>query len=231
MKLWEEIKFNQVLLRRRQWQPTPVLLPGKSQGWRILVGCPLWGSHRVRHNWSDLATAAASFTEQGSDQYRPRRMEPGQIAFVIVMKSTQSCPTLCDPVDSRQPGSYVHGILQARILKWVAIPFSNAWKLKVKMKPLSHARLLVTPWTAVYQAPPMGFSRQEYWSGVPLSSPWSKAGIPNLSMKLKYSPKQLWKHFSPLEQNTFVSLKYNLMKISLFKIDKRSISDQKDSKD
>ena len=144
---------------------------------------------------------------------------------------TQSCPTLCDPVDSRQPGSYVHGILQARILKWVAIPFSNAWKLKVKMKPLSHARLLVTPWTAVYQAPPMGFSRQEYWSGVPLSSPWSKAGIPNLSMKLKYWPKQLWKHFSPLEQNTFVSLKYNLMKISLFKIDKRSISDQKDSKD
>ena len=40
------------------------------------------------------------------------------------------------------------------------------------MKSLSHVRLLATPWTAAYQAPPsMGFSRQEYWSGVPLPSP------------------------------------------------------------
>ena len=51
----------------------------------------------------------------------------------------------------------------------VAISFSNAWKWKVKVRSLSHARLLVTPWTAAYQVPPsMGFSRQEYWSGVPL---------------------------------------------------------------
>ena len=43
--------------------------------------------------------------------------------------------------------------------------------IKVKVKSLSHVRLLVTPWTAAYQAPPsMGFSRQEYWSGVPLPS-------------------------------------------------------------
>jgi len=49
--------------------------------------------------------------------------------------------------------------------------FSNAWKWKVKVKLLSRARLLVTPRTAAYQAPlSMGFSRQEYWSGVPLSS-------------------------------------------------------------
>ena len=41
----------------------------------------------------------------------------------------------------------------------------------MKVKSFSHARLLVTPWTAAYQAPPsMGFSRQEYWSGVPLLS-------------------------------------------------------------
>ena len=40
------------------------------------------------------------------------------------------------------------------------------------MKLLSHVRLLATPWTATYQAPPsMGFSRQEYWSGLPLPSP------------------------------------------------------------
>ena len=66
------------------------------------------------------------------------------------------------------------GILQARTLEWVAISFSNAWKWKVKVKSLSHVRLLETPWTAAYQAPPsMGFSRQEYWSGVPLPSPKS----------------------------------------------------------
>ena len=43
--------------------------------------------------------------------------------------------------------------------------------MKVKVKPLSHVRLLVTPWTAAYEAPPMGFSRQGYWSGLPLPSP------------------------------------------------------------
>ena len=86
-------------------------------------------------------------------------------------KSLQSCPTLCDPVDSSPPGSPVPGILQARTLEWVAISFSNAWKWKVKVKSLSRIRLFATPWTAAYQAPlSMGFSRQEYWSGVPLPS-------------------------------------------------------------
>ena len=48
--------------------------------------------------------------------------------------------------------------------------------MKVKVKSLSHAQLLATPWTAAYQAPPsMGFSRQEYWSGLPLPSPHRKA--------------------------------------------------------
>ena len=84
-------------------------------------------------------------------------------------KSLQLCPTLCDPIDGSPPGSPVPGILQARTLEWVAISFSNAWKWKVKVKSLSHVQLLATPWTAAYQAPPsMGFSRQEYWSGVPL---------------------------------------------------------------
>ena len=73
----------------------------------------------------------------------------------------------------RQPTRFpVPGILQARTLEWVAIAFSNAWKWKVKVKSLSHVWLLVTPWAAAHQAPPsMGFSRQEYWSGVPLPSP------------------------------------------------------------
>ena len=87
-------------------------------------------------------------------------------------KSLQSCLTLCDPIDSSPPGSPVPGILQARTLEWAAISFSNAWKWKVKVKLLSRALLLATPWTAAYQAPlSMGFSRQEYWSGVPLPSP------------------------------------------------------------
>ena len=86
-------------------------------------------------------------------------------------KSLQSCPTLCDPVDGSPPGSAVAGILQATTLEWVAISFSTAWKWKVKVKLLSHVWLFATPWTEAYQAPPsMGFSRQEYWSGVPLPS-------------------------------------------------------------
>ena len=84
-------------------------------------------------------------------------------------KSLQSCPTLCDLIDSSPPGSTIPGILQARTLEWVAISFSNAWKWKVKVKSLSSVWLFSTPWTAAYQAPlSMGFSRQEYWSGVPL---------------------------------------------------------------
>ena len=89
-------------------------------------------------------------------------------------KSLQSCPTLCDPMDCSLPGFSVHGILQARTLEWVAISFSNELKWKVKVKLLSRVRLLATPRTAAYQAPPsIGFSRQQYWSGVPLPSPIS----------------------------------------------------------
>ena len=87
-------------------------------------------------------------------------------------KLFQSCPTLCDPIHGSPAGSTVPGILQARTLEWVAISFSNAWKWKVKVKSLSSVRLFATPWTAAYQASlSMGFSRQEYWSGVPLPSP------------------------------------------------------------
>ena len=99
-----------------------------------------------------------------------------KIHHAAAAKSLQSCPTLCDPIDGSPPGSLVPGILQAKTLEWVAISFSNAWKWKVKVKSLSRVRLLATPWTAAYQAPPsMGFSRQEYWSGVPL---WTNLNLP-----------------------------------------------------
>ena len=90
---------------------------------------------------------------------------------------------MCDPIDGNPPGSAVPGILQARTVEWVAISFPNAWRWKVKVKLLSPVWLWVTPWTAAYQAPPsMGFSRQEYWSRVPLPSPLGHAGFSNYNM-------------------------------------------------
>ena len=80
--------------------------------------------------------------------------------------------TLCDHIDGSPPGSSVPGILHTRTLELVAISFFNTWKWKVKVKSLSWVRLFMTPWTVAHQAPPpMGFSRQEYWSGSPLPSP------------------------------------------------------------
>ena len=100
-------------------------------------------------------------------------------SITVAAKSLQLCPTLCDPRDGSPPGSPVPGILQVRTLEWVAISFSNAWKWKVKVKSLSRVRLLANPWTSAFQAPPsMGFSRQEYWSGVPL---------PQLQLRFAYS--------------------------------------------
>ena len=132
-----------------------------------------------------------------SDSVRPHRQQPTRLPgpwdspgkntgvgchFLLQcmkMKSesevAQSCPTICNPIDSSAPGSPVPGILQARTLEWVAISFSNAWKWRVKF---SHGWLLATPWTVAHQAPlSLGFSRREYWSGVPLPSPkgeWEK---------------------------------------------------------
>ena len=84
----------------------------------------------------------------------------------------QSCPTLSDPMDCSLPGSSIHGIFQARVLEWVAVAFSMGGLLLLLLSRFSHVRLLVTPWTAAYQAPlSMGFSKQEYRSGFPLPSP------------------------------------------------------------
>ena len=101
--------------------------------------------------------------------YRKQKWEDAESH--IAAKSLQSCLTPCDPIDGSPLGSSVPGILQARTLEWGAISFSNAWKWKVKMKSLSRVQLFAIPWTAANQTPPcMGFSRQEYWSGVPLPS-------------------------------------------------------------
>ena len=118
------------------------------------------GSKRVGHEWAHVCTHVHIHSDKGTESKQ-----------AAAAKSLQSCPTLCDPRDGSPPGSPIPGILQARTLEWVAISFSNAWKWKNKVKSLSCVQLLATPWTAAYQAPPyMGFSRQEYWSGLPLPS-------------------------------------------------------------
>ena len=94
----------------------------------------------------------------------------GQSAPAAAAKLLQSCPTLCDPMDSSPPGSSVPGILQARTLEWVAISFSNACMLSC----FSRVQLCATLWTAAHQVPlSAGFSRQEHWSGLPFPSPQS----------------------------------------------------------
>ena len=184
---------------RRKWQPTPVFLPGKSHGQRSLAGYSSWSHRRVGHDlvtkpqrynegqiWMSIKNhVGTSLVVQWLTLQVPNAGGPGFIPHqgtrahmlqlqpaATAAKSLQSCPTLCDPIDGSPPGSPVPGILQARTLEWVAISFSNAWKWKVKGKSLSRVWLLATPWTAAFQAPPsMGFSRQEYWSGVPSPSP------------------------------------------------------------
>ena len=126
-----------------------------------------WRSHPRPQNKKSKETRRA-------EQQDRRNLGPYHETTILdcsaAAKSLQLCPTLCDPRDSSSPGSAIPGTLQARTLEWVAISFSNAWKRKVKGKSLSRVQLLATPWTAAHQAPlSMGFSRQEYWSGVPIA--------------------------------------------------------------
>ena len=86
-------------------------------------------------------------------------------------KSLQSCPTLCDPIDGSPPGSPPPWDSPGRNTGVGCYFLLQCMKVKVKVKSLSRVRLLETLWTAAYQAPPsMGFSRQGYWSAVPLPS-------------------------------------------------------------
>ena len=117
---------------RRQWHPTPVLLPGKSHGCRSLAGCSPWG-----HREADT----------------PERLKPSLRWDLLfgeraAAKSLQSCPTLCDPRDGGPPGSLIPGILQARTLEWVAISF---WPVNqnTHIGPQSHSVLALhaSPWS------------------------------------------------------------------------------------
>ena len=148
-------------------------------------GLPSMGLHRVGHDWSDLAAAAAVpivhlFTQIHIFLWRNNLTRRGNpllsSEYSAAAKSLESCLTLCNPIDGSPPGSAVPGSLQARTLEWVAISFSNVWKWKVKGKSLCRVQPSATSWTAAFQAPPsMGLSRQVYWSGVP--SPFSQTSL------------------------------------------------------
>ena len=180
---WEKlIKLEMVLLLSRFSHVQLCVTP-----WTIACQSPLSMKFSRKEYWSGLPCPPPG--DLPSPGIEPRSLAlqadslpskpPGKphmhtAAAAAAVKSLQSCPTLCDPIDSSPPGSSVPGILQARTQEWVAIFFSNAWKWKVKVKSLSRVRLFETPWTAAHQAPlSMGFSRQEYWSGVSLPSPYT----------------------------------------------------------
>ena len=165
------------------------------------------GSQRVRHNWASEHNRmvhklrAQSFSACLSSFVKSERenelilLSPSILLLsfmlglvhrwlLLLLLGCSSRVRLCDPTDGSPPGSPIPGMLQARTLEWVAISFSNAWTWKVKVKSLSRTRLLATPWTAAYQAPPsMGFSRQEYWSGVP---------SPSLPQMASFALKGIW---------------------------------------
>ena len=116
-------------------------------------------------------------------------------------KSLQSCPTLCNSIDGSPPGSPVPGILQARTLEWVAIPSP----MHESENESEVAQCCLAPWSTAYQAPlSMGFSRQEYWSGVPLPSPQCRVG-------LRKSAYQMWRGI----EGSLVTLGEVLVKDSL----------------
>ena len=93
-------------------------------------------------------------------------------AAATAAKSLQSCPTLCDPIDGSPPGSTIPGILPPGKNTGVGCHFLlQCMKVKSQSEVAQSCLTLATLWTAVYQAPlSMGFSRQEYRSGVPLPS-------------------------------------------------------------
>ena len=143
------------------------------------------------HVISEIATYPWGFPQSNWEQHV-------NIWSAAAAKSLQSCLTLGNPIDSSPPGSPVPGILQARTLEWVAISFSNAWKWRVKVKSLSRVRPSATPWTAAFQAPQsMGFSRQEYWSGVPLPSPkYMVMAVLNKTLFTKTECGLVWPQFT-----------------------------------
>ena len=156
------------------------VLAWRIPGTREPAGLPSMGSHRVRHDWSNLAAAAADtciyvslnhFVVQlkltqncetnthyvsahvctGAQSLRSWLfVTPWTVADVCMgAQSLRSCLTLCDPMNCSPPGSSVHGILQARILEWVAMLSSRGSSWHQELNPyllhLLHCRQVLYP--------------------------------------------------------------------------------------
>ena len=135
-------------MSRSRWVITPSWLSGS---WRSFLYSSVYSCHL-------FLISHFCYIHTVSVLYCAHLCMKCSLAAAAAAKSLQSCPTLCNPRDGSPPGSPIPGILQARTLEWVAISFSNERKWKAKVKSLSCVRLLATPWTAAYQAPPsMGF--------------------------------------------------------------------------
>ena len=103
---------------RRKWHPTPVLLPGKFHGQRSLVVYSPWGRKELdTTEWFHFLSfpSPLGLKNTGLTLFLT-------ITCMCMCCGSQSCLTLHDPMDCSPPGSSVHGILQARILEWVAMP-------------------------------------------------------------------------------------------------------------
>ena len=152
--------------------------------------------YRPNHQQTGLPPHSAFPIRRNTNKQKNKKLNRILTLFVAV-KLLPSCPTLCDPTDSSPPGFSIPGILQARTLEWVAISFSNAWTWKVKVKLLSCVWLSVTLWTAAHQDPAsMGFTRQEYWRGVPLPSPTLYEAYTNHWTNLRRAENKRKKEFS-----------------------------------
>ena len=146
---------------RRKWQPTPVFLPGKSQGRGSLVGCRLWG-HRVGHDWSDLAAATLNRDEEKSRTHNNKNMT-------------------CD-------FSYYIANLVLFWKRWTS--FLRKFRLSVSRSVVSNCNLTDYSlpsssrkfflWRIFIGNAHRKFSRQEYWSGLPFASP---GDLPNAGIE------------------------------------------------
>ena len=110
-----QIKLSILLKPLEDFISLPVFLPGKSHGQRSLAGYSPWGHKRVRH---DLATKQQQQRTVNSWKGTEGCQGLWGLSPSDRVKVTQPCLTPCDPMDYT-----VHGILQARILEWVAFPF------------------------------------------------------------------------------------------------------------
>ena len=137
--MWERVQSLLTLCNPMDCSP-----PGSSIHGLLQTGTLEWVAISSSRGSSQRKDRTQVLSASGIGQqtlYRCSTWEALSHLFAAAAKSLQSCPTLCDPIDSSPPSYTLPGILQARTLEWVAISFSNAWKWRVKVKSLSRVRL------------------------------------------------------------------------------------------